>query len=94
MNISEMNDLALKVKEEMPWISGITSDEQYQELNKLMESLSTDTDKNRSLTDLIIPILEQYELDAYNRKKVSEKRKANILVVLVLIGAFSFAYFV
>ncbi len=73
MNISEMNGLALKVKEEMPWISGITSDEQYQELNKLMESLSTDTDtdKNRSLTDLIIPILEQYELDAYNRKKVS-----------------------
>lgn len=45
----------------MPLISGITTNDQYEELINLMSELVEDYDANRTLINLLFPVIEHYE---------------------------------
>ncbi|MDP2715783.1 type II toxin-antitoxin system HigA family antitoxin [Rheinheimera sp.] len=57
----------------MPWLQGINSDQQYDELLALMDELVEDYDANQLLIDLLFPVLQEYEETA-ERFKVFNQR--------------------
>ncbi len=48
----------------MPWIAGITSESQYQELLATMEVLIEDYSAHQSVIDLMFPVIEMYESES------------------------------
>ncbi|CAG23623.1 helix-turn-helix domain-containing protein [Photobacterium profundum] len=61
MNVEVMQEVSRQIEATMPWIHGITSRKQYDELIELMDSLVEDYDANQTLIDLMFPVIEQYE---------------------------------
>lgn len=64
MNIQELKCFSEQVKQTMPWINGISSNEQYLELSLLMDKLVDDYDANQTLIDMLFPVIERYEEQA------------------------------
>ncbi|TNZ85236.1 transcriptional regulator [Vibrio parahaemolyticus] len=64
MNIAKMKEFSNKMVEVMPWINGISTSEEYNELIKLMDELVEDYEDNHVLIDLLFPIIEKYESEA------------------------------
>lgn len=61
MNALDFKNVTSKVESTMPWINGIESKAQYDELLSLMDSLVEDYDSNQTLINMLWPVLEQYE---------------------------------
>ena len=61
LDISEIDKAVSKAQSVMPWITGITSPEQYQELIATMEVLIEDYDAHQPVIDLMFPVIERYE---------------------------------
>lgn len=64
LNIAELDKAAHQLTTTMPWMMGITSEDQYQELLATMEVLIEDYDAHHLLIDLMYPIIEKYETEA------------------------------
>ncbi|MCG9702434.1 helix-turn-helix domain-containing protein [Vibrio natriegens] len=64
MNIARMKEFSNQMVEVMPWINGISTSEEYNELIKLMDELVEDFEDNHVLIDLLFPIIEKYESEA------------------------------
>ncbi|EKQ3596321.1 helix-turn-helix domain-containing protein [Vibrio parahaemolyticus] len=64
MNIARMKEFSNQMVEVMPWINGISTSEEYNELLKLMDELVEDYEDNHVLIDLLFPIIEKYESEA------------------------------
>ncbi|HCH4062400.1 transcriptional regulator [Vibrio parahaemolyticus] len=64
MNIARMKEFSNQMVEVMPWINGISTSEEYNELIKLMDELVEDYEDNHVLIDLLFPIIEKYESEA------------------------------
>lgn len=54
-----MKSLSQQITQVMPWVQGITSDQQYDELLALMDELVEDYDANQLLIDLLFPVLQE-----------------------------------
>lgn len=61
MDITSLKTLSIQINSQMPWLTGIQSEQQYHELIQLMEHLVTDYDANKTLIDLLFPVIERYE---------------------------------
>lgn len=72
MNDLEMKTLASQVGSTMPWINGINSKSQYDELMTLMDVLVEDYSSNQTLINMLWPVLEQYEEEAEFFKSFNE----------------------
>lgn len=64
LDIAELDKAANQINQAMPWIGGITSPEQYQELLATMEVLVEDYDAHQQVIDLMFPVIEKYESEA------------------------------
>ncbi|MCQ9091139.1 helix-turn-helix domain-containing protein [Vibrio alginolyticus] len=64
MNIARMKEFSNQMVEVMPWINGISTLEEYNELIELMDELVEDYEGNHVLIDLLFPIIEKYESEA------------------------------
>lgn len=72
MNALDFKSVTSEVENVMPWINGITSKAQYDELLSLMENLIEDYDSNQTLINMLWPVLEQYEEKAEFFKPLNE----------------------
>ncbi len=61
INKVSLQAISVQIETEMPWINGIESKEQYDELMGLMDSLVEDYEGNKTLINLLFPIIEHYE---------------------------------
>ncbi|XEV12209.1 type II toxin-antitoxin system HigA family antitoxin (plasmid) [Vibrio alginolyticus] len=64
MNIARMKEFSNQMVEVMPWINGISTLEEYNELIELMDELVEDYEGNHVLIDLLFPVIEKYESEA------------------------------
>lgn len=64
LDIAVLDKAANQLNEAMPWIGGITSPEQYQELLDTMEVLIEDYDAHQPVIDLMFPVIETYESES------------------------------
>lgn len=69
MNIQELKSTSEQVKQTMPWINGISSNEQYIELALLVDKLVEDYDANQTLINMLFPVIERYEEQAERFKE-------------------------
>ncbi|MCC5827527.1 hypothetical protein [Alkalimonas sp.] len=61
LDVQAMKSLAQQITQVMPWVQGIDSDQQYDELLALMDELVEDYDANQVLIELLFPVLQEYE---------------------------------
>jgi len=61
MNIQHITQLALELKNEMPFIGGIHSPEDHKDALLLMDELVEDYDENLLLIDILWPKIQAYE---------------------------------
>ena len=61
MNTEDIKALSYEIETVMPWITGIHSESEYNELIEFMDELVEDPEKNAVLIDLIFPVIERYE---------------------------------
>ena len=61
LDVQAMKSLTQQITQVMPWVQGINSDQQYDELLALMDELVEDYDANQLLIDLLFPVLQDYE---------------------------------
>ncbi|QIZ76825.1 helix-turn-helix domain-containing protein [Ferrimonas lipolytica] len=61
LDIAVLDKAAAQLHQVMPWVSGISSPEQYQELIATMGVLIEDYDAHQPLIDLMFPVIERYE---------------------------------
>lgn len=59
-----MKDLSNQMIEVMPWINGIETSDEYNQLIDLMDELVEDYEHNHVLIDLLSPVIEKYEAEA------------------------------
>ena len=64
LDIAVLDKAANQLNQVMPWVSGISSPEQYQELIATMEVLIEDYDAHQPVIDLMFPVIERYEEEA------------------------------
>lgn len=64
MQAQELRAISKQIENEMPWINGIETDDQYEELINLMDELVEDYDSNQTLINLLFPVIENYENEA------------------------------
>ena len=91
LNIKKLDKAAAELHQVMPWISGITSDEQYQELIATMEVLVEDYDTHQAVIDLIFPVIEKYEAEAERFSEFNQaiaKLDPGVAVLRVLIEQY------
>lgn len=84
MNIQAMKSLSDEMTNVMPWLQGITSDEQYHELLALVEELIEDYDENQVLINLLFPVIESYEENAETFAEFNQKIESLDLGVAML----------
>ncbi len=72
MNIHELKYTSEQVEQTMPWVNGISSNKEYIELALLMERLVEDYDSNRTLINMLYPVIERYEEEADRLKEFNE----------------------
>ncbi|MDX3774528.1 helix-turn-helix domain-containing protein [Chromatiaceae bacterium AAb-1] len=73
LNVQAMKSLSNQIVQVMPWVRGITSDEQYHELITLMDELVEDYDANQVLIDMLFPVIEEYEETAERFKAFNQR---------------------
>lgn len=73
LDVQAMKSLSQQITQVMPWVQGIRSDQQYDELLALMDELVEDYDANQVLIELLFPVLQEYEETA-ERFKVFNQR--------------------
>ncbi|MBZ9611799.1 helix-turn-helix domain-containing protein [Rheinheimera maricola] len=73
LDVQAMKSLSQQITQVMPWVQGINSEQQYDELLALMDELVEDYDANQLLIDLLFPVLQDYEETA-ERFKVFNQR--------------------
>jgi HTH-type transcriptional regulator/antitoxin HigA len=73
LNLMELQTFSNEAVRVMPWLQGIQSDEQYDELVELMDTLVEDYDANQVLIDVLFPIIERYEEEAGRFKAFNER---------------------
>ena len=61
MNIQHITDLAQQLQNEMPFISGINSEQENEAALELMNELTDDYDNNLLLIDVLWAKIEDYE---------------------------------
>ena len=64
MDIQDLKALSDRIETVMPWVNGIATNEQYEELVNLMGELVEDYDSNQTLINLLFPVIESYENEA------------------------------
>ncbi len=64
MNLHEMVTAANNAFIALPWIAGIQSRDQYDELMELADELVEDYEKNHTLIELLLPVIHKYEEEA------------------------------
>ncbi|KIF44663.1 helix-turn-helix domain-containing protein [Vibrio owensii] len=64
MNIARMKALSNQMIEVMPWINGIETSDEYEQLISLMDELVEDYENNHVIIDLLSPVIEKYETEA------------------------------
>lgn len=89
--LERLQTVAAQIDESMPWIHGIRSKAEYDELIALMDELVEDYDANQTLIDLLFPVIERYEEDApefqaFNTELAS--RDSGVAVLRVLIDQY------
>lgn len=62
--LEKLQAVASQIEADMPWIHGIRSQSEYEELIALMGQLVEDYEANQTLIDLLFPIIERYEAEA------------------------------
>ncbi|MFA0569227.1 hypothetical protein [Vibrio gallaecicus] len=72
LDIAVLDKAANQLNQVMPWVSGISSPEQYQEVIATMEVLIEDYDAHQAVIDLMFPVIERYE----DAEQVSEFNQA------------------
>lgn len=88
MQAQELLTVSKQVETAMPWINGITSNEQYEELISLMDELVEDYDSNQTLINLLFPVIERYEDEAERFRafnKAIESTDAGVATLTVII---------
>lgn len=95
MNTVEMKALSNEIGKVMPWINGITSDSQYDELIELMGQLIEDSEENEVLIDMLFPVLEHYEETAERFRSFNErieKMDQGVAMLNVIIDQHNLTY--
>ncbi len=72
MRVQELKSVSQQVESVMPWVNGITSNEQYEELITLMGELVEDYESNQTLINILFPVIERYEEEAPRFKAFNE----------------------
>lgn len=94
LNVQAMKSLSNQIVQVMPWMRGITSDEQYNELIALMDELVEDYETNQILIDLLFPVIEEYEETAGRFKAFNQhidKLDPGVAMLRVLIDQHQLA---
>lgn len=73
LDVQAMKSLSQQITQVMPWVQGINSDQQYDELLALMDELVEDYDTNQLLIDLLFPALQDYEETAERFKAFNQQ---------------------
>ena len=73
LDVQAMKSLTQQITQVMPWLQGIGSDQQYDELLALMDELVEDYDANQLLIDLLFPVLQDYEETAERFKAFNQR---------------------
>lgn len=73
LDVQAMKSLSQQITQVMPWVQGINSDQQYDELLALMDELVEDYDANQLLIDLLFPVLQEYEETAERFKAFNQR---------------------
>ncbi|SGZ09224.1 hypothetical protein [Moritella viscosa] len=73
MNFEKMNKLSAEIENEMPWLKGLHSHEEYQKLISLLDELVKNYEDNKSLIDLMWPVLSSYEEKSEYFKAFNER---------------------
>jgi HTH-type transcriptional regulator/antitoxin HigA len=73
MNTDAMKALSYEIESVMPWIQGISSESQYNDLIELMDELVEEPDKHAVLIDLLFPVIERYEEEAEQFKSFNRR---------------------
>lgn len=76
LDVQAMKSLSQQITQVMPWVQGIDSDQQYDELLALMDELVEDYDANQVLIDLLFPVLHEYEETAERFKTFNQRIEA------------------
>lgn len=88
MDISELRKFSIEVVNSMPWLKGIESHQQYEQLINFMGELVEDYDRNQLLIELLFPVIERYEEDSehfleFNKHMASIDQGVAMLHVLM-----------
>ncbi|PKM19528.1 MAG: transcriptional regulator [Gammaproteobacteria bacterium HGW-Gammaproteobacteria-15] len=73
LDVQAMKSLSQQITQVMPWVHGIDSAQQYDELLALMDELVEDYDANQLLIDLLFPVLQDYEETAERFKAFNQR---------------------
>ncbi|MDP4535309.1 helix-turn-helix domain-containing protein [Alkalimonas collagenimarina] len=73
LDVQAMKSLSQQITQVMPWVQGISSDQQYDELLALMDELVEDYDANQVLIELLFPVLQEYEETAERFKAFNHR---------------------
>ena len=88
LDIAVLDKATHQLNQVMPWIGGISSPEQYQELLETMEVLIEDYDAHQPVIDLMFPVIERYESEAEQFSEFNQaidKLESGIAMLRVII---------
>ena len=88
LDIAVLDKATNQLNKVMPWIGGISSPEQYQELLETMEVLIEDYDAHQPVIDLMFPVIERYESEAEQFSEFNQtidKLESGIAMLRVII---------
>jgi HTH-type transcriptional regulator/antitoxin HigA len=88
LDIAVLDKATNQLNQVMPWIGGISSPEQYQELLETMEMLIEDYDAHQPVIDLMFPVIERYESEAEQFSEFNQtidKLESGIAMLRVII---------
>ncbi|WP_070964852.1 helix-turn-helix domain-containing protein [Vibrio sonorensis] len=91
MQVQELRAVSEQIESVMPWVNGITTNEQYEELVNLMGELVEDYDSNKTLINLLFPVIERYEDEAERFRvfnEAIESTDAGIAMLNVIIDQY------
>lgn len=88
LDIAVLDKATNQLNQIMPWIGGISSAEQYQELLETMEVLIEDYDAHQPVIDLMFPVIERYESESEQFSEFNQaidKLEPGIAILRVII---------
>lgn len=86
-NIADLCKIADSLVYKFPWINGITTEKEYDDLINLMDELVVNYKANENLINLIAPVIEQYEDNAeqFSEFNARLEKMSNGVAVLVTL---------